>query len=401
VARRRTLGYTLVELMVSITLGLIVTLAVIATLVTMGRQFSVLTANVSAQGSAQIAMTLLDSVGRSAGTGFYSNGALLCRNWNAWNGTAVVSNGAAFMPARIVDGTNATTSDRLVFTSASAGGALSVLPLMTAQTATNFTVSAAGGLALNDLAIVGVPGSDQPCTLFQVTAAPAPAAACGGNATACTDVTRADNLTYNPPVAATYTTNPVFGYSGGAAGTSPAVVSRVATGVGGFRQEAFAVNCNALVNYDFFTNPALIPACTASPLAFPGQNAIATDVVQMHAQYGISDAAVAGVTNDIVTAWVNATGAWAAPTPDEVVRIKAVRVVIVVRSKVADGANVTAASCTNGGGVVNTGPCSFEDGAAPVIDLSATAVPAGRNWRNYRYRVHTAIIPLRNAIWSD
>jgi len=80
---------------------------------------------------------------------------------------------------------------------------------------------------------------------------------------------------------------------------------------------------------------------------------------------------------------------------------RCVRVVIVVRSKEAESTNVTAASCTNASGVVNTGPCSFQDASAPVIDLSAVTVTAGKTWRNYRYRVHQAVVPLRNVIWSS
>jgi type IV pilus assembly protein PilW len=73
----------------------------------------------------------------------------------------------------------------------------------------------------------------------------------------------------------------------------------------------------------------------------------------------------------------------------------------VTRSKEPDTQLVTAASCTNGGAVVNTGPCSFDDAQAPVIDLSGIAVPSGKSWRNFRYRAHQAVIPLRNVIWSD
>jgi type IV pilus assembly protein PilW len=76
-------------------------------------------------------------------------------------------------------------------------------------------------------------------------------------------------------------------------------------------------------------------------------------------------------------------------------------VVVVVRSKEPDNEQVTAATCINSGGVSNSGPCSFDDASAPVIDVSGVAVPAGRNWRNYRYRVHQAVIPLRSVIWSS
>ncbi len=397
--RSASRGLTLVELMVAIALGLIVTLAITGSVLTMGRQFQIVGSNVAAQGSAQIGLTLLDAAGRSAGAGFYSNGQLICPTWNAWNGTAVVSNGAAFMPARIVSGGSNTASDTLVFTGPTAAGALSGVPVMdTTAPGAVIKVSNSGSLANNDLALIGVPGSTQPCTLFQVTATPASSVVCGGNATACRDVTRAVNTTYNPAVG-TFGTNPTFGFNTGNATTSPAVVSRVGNTTTGFRQETFGVQCNSLVRFNAFSNGSTTPpACTANPLSFgTGVDAIATDVVLMHAQYGISTIS----TSDVVTSWVDASGAtWGAPTAANVARIKAVRVVLVSRSKQPDNTLVTAA-CTNAGGVANTGPCSFTDAAAPVIDLSATTVAAGKTWQNYRYRVQQAVIPLRNVIWSD
>ncbi len=74
--------------------------------------------------------------------------------------------------------------------------------------------------------------------------------------------------------------------------------------------------------------------------------------------------------------------------------------VVVVRAREADPGAVTA-SCTNAAGVANTGPCSFQDAAAPVIDLSAQVLPATRTWQNYRYRVHKMVIPLRSVLWSS
>jgi type IV pilus assembly protein PilW len=397
--RSASRGLTLVELMVAVALGLIVTLAITGSVLTMGRQFQIVGSNVAAQGSAQIGLTLLDAAGRSAGAGFYSNGQLICPTWNAWNGTTVVANGAAFMPARIVSGGSNTASDTLVFTGPTAAGALSGVPVLdTTAPGAVIQVGNSGSLATNDLALIGVPGSTQPCTLFQVTptASPPP---CPTNATACVAVSRAVNTSYNPAVG-TFGNNPTFGFKTGNATTSPAVVSRVgSTTAGGVRPEAFGVQCNSLVRFNAFSNGSTTPpACTATPLSFgTGVDAIATDVVLMHAQYGISTIS----TSDVVTSWVDASGAtWGAPTAANVARIKAVRVVLVSRSKQPDNTLVTTA-CTNAGGVANTGPCSFTDAAAPVIDLSATTVAAGKTWQNYRYRVQQAVIPLRNVIWSD
>jgi type IV pilus assembly protein PilW len=173
---------------------------------------------------------------------------------------------------------------------------------------------------------------------------------------------------------------------------------RIGAAGAGFRQDAFTVQCNSLVRFDAFANPS-VPGCTSSPLGFgAGVDAIATGVVLMQAQYGVSDSA----ESDVVTAWVEPSGGtWGAtPSAADVARIKALRVVLVTRSRQPDSSQVTA-PCTNAAGVANTGPCSFQDAAAPVIDLSGTSVAAGKTWRHYRYRVLKAVIPLRNVIWSD
>jgi type IV pilus assembly protein PilW len=392
-------GITLVELMVAMAIGLVVALAVAGTGATMGRQFKLLGSNVSAQSGAQIALGLIDNAGRAAGAGLFANGELLCPTLNAWKDGAVKSDGAVFMPARIVDGGDATTSDTIVFTASSATGALSAMPLVDAMASVgaSIVVSDAGVMQNGELALVGAPGSGQPCTLVQVTAVPVTGTACGGNATSCKTLERAGAASgYNPPdPAAVFTSAPRYGFAADT-GVSPpvhgpAVVHRLGSE---FRQEAFEIMCGALVQYNAFSDA---PACTQSPFSFTGgANALVTDVVLMHAQYGIS----AGAASDVVTQWVDATGAWAAPAVTDVARIKAIRVVVVTRSREPDGGIVTTA-CTNDAGVVNTGPCSFEDAAAPAIDVSAVAVPTGRAWGNYRYRVHKAVVPLRNVIWSN
>ena len=401
-SRARAMGFSLVELMVASAVGLFVTLAVTGSVLTMGRQFSIVGANVSAQGSAQIALSLLDAAGRGAGAGFYNDGRLICQTWNAWNGTTVISDGAALMPARIVAGASSTAPDTLVFTGATGAGALSALPVVeNAAPGASVKISNGATLAAGDLAVIGVPGSALPCTLFQVTNAPGVVAGCSGNATSCQLLVRTPNSGLNPNPT-TFTTDPTFGFTTGGLANGPAVVSRVGSAATGFRQDAFGLQCNSLVRFNAFAN-LTAPACTASPLSFgAGVDAIATDVVMMQAQYGVS----ATSASDVVTQWVEPTGAtWGTtsttgPTAANVARIKAVRVTLVARSKEAEATQVSA-PCTNANGVVNVGPCSFQDAAAPVIDLSATSVAAGKTWRNYRYRVHQAVIPLRNVIWSD
>lgn len=395
--RRRAPGFTLVELMVAMAIGLVLALAISLSMLVMGRQFRVVGANSAAQVNAQLALSLIDEAGRAAGAGLFNNGQPICQMFNAWYSGSTKSNGAALMPARIVDGGSAGSSDTIVFSSSNAVGPLSGLPVLDtmAGSTAGIVVPDAGVIAANDVAIVGVPGSTSvPCTLLRVSAAPTVGTACGGNAVQCQTLQHAADGTYNPP-AGTFGMEPSYSYAN-AGGNGPAVVMRLGTE---FRQDGFQVACNTLITYNAFTDS---PSCTATPVAFAGgANALVSDVALMHAQYGIS----ATASSDIVTNWVDAKTVggvnWASPGATDIGRIKAIRVVLVTRSKEPASELVTAASCTNGGGVVNTGPCSFDDAEAPVLDLSGIAVPSGRSWRNYRYRVHQAVVPLRNAIWSS
>jgi type IV pilus assembly protein PilW len=189
----------------------------------------------------------------------------------------------------------------------------------------------------------------------------------------------------------TFTSEPRYGFgtTGGIAG--PAALQRLGTQ---FRQDAFAVMCGTLVRYNAFSDT---PACTSNPLSVSGgAAALVPDIVLMKAQYGVT----ASASSDVVTDWVDASGAWASPSAGDIGRIKALRVVLITRSREWASTEVTAASCTNSNGVVNTGPCTFDDAQAPVIDLSAVPVSTGTTWRRYRYRALQAVIPLRNVIWS-
>ena len=122
-------------------------------------------------------------------------------------------------------------------------------------------------------------------------------------------------------------------------------------------------------------------------------NPIVAEVVGIQAQYGISAAA----NNNQVNGWVNATGIWAAPTVANRNRIKAIRIVVVARNGLLEK-NIVTNTCTTAKGIINNGPCAWDDtdfSAAPKIDLSTIA-----NWQNYRYRAFETIIPLRNMLWS-
>jgi type IV pilus assembly protein PilW len=109
--------------------------------------------------------------------------------------------------------------------------------------------------------------------------------------------------------------------------------------------------------------------------------AIVPGIINIQAQYGIS----ATAASNVVTAWVDATGAYAAPTVANRNLIKAIRVAIVSRNDLLEKTDVTAGALTWAGSATTNGP----------IDLSNNS-----DWKRYRYRVFETIIPLRNMIWS-
>ncbi|PKO47238.1 MAG: prepilin-type cleavage/methylation domain-containing protein [Betaproteobacteria bacterium HGW-Betaproteobacteria-22] len=125
---------------------------------------------------------------------------------------------------------------------------------------------------------------------------------------------------------------------------------------------------------------------------------IVSEVVNLQAQYGISAAA----NSSVVTQWVDATGGWAAPSVADRNRIKAIRVAVVARNNLLEKEVVTDA-CSSTTVANPTGLCAWDaTSAAPAIaspapDIDLTGIA---NWNRYRYRVYETIIPLRNMIWS-
>ncbi len=144
--------------------------------------------------------------------------------------------------------------------------------------------------------------------------------------------------------------------------------------VGAWTQSAYAVNNNQLERNGV---------------------AIVANIVNVQAQYGVSNVA----SSNQIAQWVDASGGtWAAPTIANRNRIKAIRLAIVARNGLPEKTNVTA-GCSSLTTAAPTGLCAWEGSAgspAPAIDLSNTP-----NWQRYRYRVYETIIPLRNMIWSQ
>lgn len=123
-------------------------------------------------------------------------------------------------------------------------------------------------------------------------------------------------------------------------------------------------------------------------------------IVNMQAQYGVS----ANTKSNLITQWVDATGAWSSAviTPANRNRIKAVRIAVIARNGLLEK-EVVSTACSSELAANPTGLCAWDATSAdpataspaPVVDLSNTD-----SWDHYRYKVYETIIPLRNIIWT-
>lgn len=120
-------------------------------------------------------------------------------------------------------------------------------------------------------------------------------------------------------------------------------------------------------------------------------------IVNLQAQYGISAAGLPSTDPNFnqIAQWVDAV---AVLNTTDRNRIKAIRIAVVARSPKMESTAVTIA-CNSLTAAAPAGLCAWEGSVAspaPLIDLSAN----DPNWLRYRYRVFDTIIPLRNVMWS-
>lgn len=341
-------GFSLVEIMIGLTIGMLATLVIMQVLSVFEAQKRSTTGTADAQTNGSIA---LYSIGRELQAAGYplmpvtTNSPLKCTTLTI---DGVVDNTVPnrLSPVTITDGgaaAGASDSITIRYGDAPSGG----IPTQ---------INGVGAPTANDIAVASNFGC-QPDTEALVV---------NGTACALTDISK-----------------PASSVS--AAGVVPATVNlkymnNTAVGanfacLGEWNEIVYAVN-NGNLNRD------------GAPLV--------ADIVNVQAQYGIS----ATANSNQVTQWVDATAAtgWDAPAVANRNRIKAVRIAIVARNVKKELTAVTSA-CSSTTSAAPTGLCAWAGSVAspaPTIDLSNDP-----GWQNYRYRVFETIIPLRNMIWSN
>ncbi len=131
--------------------------------------------------------------------------------------------------------------------------------------------------------------------------------------------------------------------------------------------------------------------------AVTGAQAVTDNIVALKAQYGLDQRAGAAFTPELgmqVTSWsgpmLDADNDGTAGSAGDYGRIAAVRIAVVARSRNPEKPSATTGLCT----ATTTAPTVF-GGTAVSLAVTGDSVP----WQCYRYRVFETIVPIRNSGW--
>ena len=374
----KQLGFSLIELMVGLVIGLLMSLVVYNTLnINEGRKRTTTSLNdVNQAGS--YAIYQLDKLIRSAGSGFTGGGdkvgadyAFGCRLDMALSGAQLTPASAAFpapfasvnttvrvAPVIIADGAAGAGGDVIITMAGNAGLGESPTAFSALATAGTLKLVNHAGVRANDVVLLTDKATAiSPCLVQQVSSTFSPIA--GGS---------------NVALGGSYYTATINSRSV----TDFTATSQVVNLGQAPNLNMFAVGANnSLMKYDLMQNRQI-----SATAASPNPSVYVDGVYQMHALYGVDTSpATASLT------WVAPTGTFSSTNlldgslaaAATLKRIKAIKIGMVMRTPLLERVVVSASTLQ-----------LFTDTTLPVtVNLSPTT---------FRYRAFEAVIPLRNTL---
>lgn len=376
-------GFTLIELMIGLALGLIASLAIFTTISSFETQRNTTASGADMQQNGLMALYSIEQDVRMAGFGLIdastTPGSMPCSKINAYNPASVynsapvsiTNNASAGNDILIVTRLNSDTGG--IVTGGNAAGLNQ--PLSAGTIPASIQMNTIESLQQDDYILLAQPGFD--CTLLKVSARPsATIGASGvdvvqvGNASGDTSLSPAAFPAYGSAASAVVVN---LGLARTASATTFGSTDQTLTPT--FATTKYRINPNS---YDL----------ERSEDGGSTWSSVATNIVTIAAQYGITNTG-----SPSVSCWTDASGSacsgtnWASPSSADIARIKAIRVAIVARSAQKVGASGSCSTTT-------AAPISWTGG--PAIDLSGIT-----DWQCYRYKVYQTIIPIRNVIWGN
>ena len=347
-------GFSLVEIMVGLVIGLIGVLVIFQVFTVFEAQKRTTSSGSEAQQSGMMALYGLDRDVRLAGYGISNAAALGCTT-NAWISGAQQTL-PPLAPVSIATNANGTNSLSIIYGNSSSGGAPVSFAFPAADSSANLQIKNQNGFVINDFIIAYESGLA--CSLLQITGI-TPAAAPG----LPTDLLHASGGSpHNPPAGSNIF--PAGGYSNNAQLFNLGSLNVITYGID-------TVN-NRLTQTDVLTN-------TVAELA--------DNIVNLRVQYGWD------VNNNGTVEQGEYIDAAAFPAPAAAAQwaqVLSIRVALLARSNLRERINAQAAYTCNTTTAV-PGPAW----AAFVMRNDAD----GTLWNCYRYSSYETVIPLRNIIW--
>ena len=366
----RQRGFSLIELMVGLAVGLVATIVVAQVLGLAEGQKRSATNGADANVSGALALYAIQRDVQMAGYGFASSpGSLGCPLVYRYKGLVSLAIPAALVPVTITQGASGAPDSIRVLSSSKVNASVPSRiippgydPTVLAKS-TSFPVASSLGVKKGDL-LVAVTDSTVPCSMFQATA--------DGSAGS---VPRSDDATgWNS------TGWPTTAYGDG----------------------SYVVNLGQLTDHFYeviaANNALRMQAFSAGAGAYAVSDA-QPGIVQLKAMYGKCSTCTATVTGPIdsydnVTPTTNA--GW--------LKVTAIRVAVVSRSGQYEKNAVTSTDQNTTGILWDVGSATPVAGSAICHGTSqcvTVKLDAVADWTHYRYKVYDTVIPLRNLVWKS
>jgi type IV pilus assembly protein PilW len=390
-SRLKDSGFSLVEIMVALVIGMLATIVVLQLFSDTEARNRTASASADAQSNGVITFYQLQSNIERAGYGLNAVGLFGCATtWQVASGLAisksiplapvsinpvVAATGALVVPA------GDTNTDTLVLIYGNGNGEPTGNTIATPIAGSIYNVQMPSAFAIGDRVVAAMDILPDACVaggtvIDRITAV--------GATTVTVATTAAVSTGAQKPSLLNLGRGPV----GANAIPTPAVPSNGPTIL------AYAVRGGNLTVCDFTTYDCSLAANVSSPTVWA---IVASNVVSMRAVYWKdTSAAWDGSTNSNDQTQPADACAWA--------KVKGINLVLVARSDERDKAVVTTTT-QNGVAAANANAPSWSQVAvAPLIAASGALGPdtaADEDWKHYRYKTFQSVIPIRNVNWMN
>ncbi len=385
---RLSRGFTLVELMVGVLIGLIGTVVIFQVFAVSEGQKRTTTGGSDAQQNGVFGLFQIERDVRMAGYGLNYMPLLGC-SINGWYEPGASPIQFKLVPVEIINGlAGAPDRVRIAFGNSDLFMAPAKLTQSMPSPSAVYKVDNRFGFNPGDLIVAAESG--QPCTLAQATEIP-------GNPGNSDNVVHNSGNYQNQEGA-----NIPADYNRPGGLPAPNNISynswNPATGTGG---RLYNIGAAPTVVTYAIQNNQLVAINELTPGAPNATFALADGVVQLQAQYGFDGNADGRIAADAVTsATVNtavANDQWsdsmpAAATGPDWAKVIAIRLVITARSATPERVNPVTGVCET----TTANPTWMTPNPPVAVDVSL-ADPA--NWQCYRYRTFEVMVPIRNMVW--